>query len=392
MYPAKNKEITLEILKFIFYIWPMNILRILLLPVSLIYGIITWLRNKLFDWGILPSRSYKHALIGVGNLSTGGTGKTPHIEYLIRLLKPQRNLATLSRGYKRKTRGFQIAGPASKASDIGDEPLQLYTRYPEITVAVCENRRTGIQKILDQKPENEAILLDDVFQHRYVKPGLNILLTDYHKIFTRNYPIPSGNLREFRSGVRRADALVITKTPCVFSPLDRKLILEEISKYGIKKVFFSFIKYGHWIPITPAAKEEKAKKAKTIFLVSGIANPTPLAEHLKRTCTELKIFSFADHYQFTASDLEKIKEKFFTTYSGSKVIITTEKDSMRLREPALQEVIKNIPVYYLPIEVEMHREDKTAFDSMVLDFVKRFPKKKDKARKSKTGKKSNPKT
>ena len=363
-------------MKFIFYIWRMNFLRILLFPFSLLYGTITWLRNKFFDWGILPSRSFDHPLIGIGNLSTGGTGKTPHIEYLIQLLKPWFRVATLSRGYKRKTRGFKFAGPKSRVRDIGDEPLQMYLKNPDTFVAVCENRTKGVKKILKENPRNEVILLDDVFQHRYIKPGLNILLTDYHRIFTRNYVLPTGNLREFRHGAKRADALVVTKTPGVFSPLDRKLILDELSPYQIKNIYFSYIKYGKWIPVNKKAKEAKMQKAKTIFLVTGIANPVPLGEHLKRLCTDLKVFRFSDHHQFTAKDLENIKQKFNETFSGTKAIVTTEKDSMRLRNPELRKSLENTPVYYVPIEVDFHQADKKAFNKTVMDYMKlHYPKK-----------------
>ncbi len=354
----------------------MNFFRILLFPLSLLYGSIIWLRNKFFDWGVLPSRSFDHPLIGIGNLSTGGTGKTPHIEYLIQLLKPFFRVATLSRGYKRKTRGFKYAGPKSRVRDIGDEPLQMWLKHPDTYVAVCENRKKGVKKILNANPDNEVILLDDVFQHRYVKPGLNILLTDYHRIFTRNYVLPTGNLREFRHGVKRADALVVTKTPGVFSPLDRKLILDELSPYKIKNIFFSYIKYGKWIPVNKKAKEARMREAKTIFLLTGIANPVPLGEHLKRLCTDLKIFRFSDHHQFTSKDLEKISNKFNETFSGSKAIITTEKDSMRLRNPELIKILEDIPVYYVPIEVDFHQSDKKAFNKMVMDYMKRqYPKK-----------------
>lgn len=355
----------------------MNVFRIFLFPFSLIYGSITWLRNKFFDWGLLPSQSYKHALIGTGNLSTGGTGKTPHIEYLIKLLKDKYKVATLSRGYKRKTRGFQFANEESTVRQIGDEPMQIYYKYPEAFVAVCENRKRGVDKILEKRPDNQVILLDDVFQHRYIKPGLNILLTDYHKIFTRNFVLPTGNLREFRHGAKRADALIVTKTPSVFSPLDRRLLLKELGKYEIPHIFFSFIKYGKWVPVNEKAKETNMQKAKTIFLVTGIANPVPLGEHLKRQCTFLKEFRFSDHHQFTITDLHKIKDKFNATYSQTKAIVTTEKDTMRLRKPELIEVFKNIPVYYVPIEVDFHHEDKKGFDKMVLDFMQsHFPKKK----------------
>lgn len=350
----------------------MNIIRIILFPISLLYGCITHLRNKFFDWGILPSKSFDHPIISIGNLSTGGTGKTPHIEYLTGLLKKRFKIATLSRGYKRKTRGYQVAGPKSTVNQVGDEPLQISLKHPEAHVAVCASRKKGIKRILKDKPSNQAILLDDAFQHRYIKPGLNILLTDYHKIFTKNYMLPTGNLREFRRGAQRADALIVTKTPSVFSPLDKKLILKDLARYNIKNIFFSYIKYGNWVPITNYAKTEKLQKAKTIFLITGIANPTPLAEHLKRLCLDLKVFKFADHHQFTVKELDSFVNSFRETYSGSKVIITTEKDSMRLRKEELSNIIKNLPVYYIPIEVDFHEQDKSGFDKMVLDYMESF--------------------
>lgn len=350
----------------------MIFLRILAFPISILYGIITWFRNKFFDWGVLPSKTYDLPVIGVGNLSTGGTGKTPHVEYLIQLLKPKYKIATLSRGYKRKTRGFQYASKKSAVRDIGDEPLQMYTKHPDTYIAVCENRNKGIKKILENSPENEVIILDDVFQHRYVQPGLNILLTDYHKIFTRNYVLPTGNLREFRSGAKRADALIVTKTPGVFSPLDRKLLLKELDRYQIKQIFFSYIKYGKWIPVNEKAKEKKQQKAKTIFLFTGIANPVPLGEHLKRLSTDLKVFRFSDHHQFTAKELQHVKETYDATFSGTKAVITTEKDTMRLRNPELLKIFEKIPLYYVPIEVDFHKGNKRAFNKMVNDYVKSY--------------------
>ncbi len=350
----------------------MNVIRILLFPFALLYGCIIHLRNKFFDWGILPSQSFDKPIIAIGNLSTGGTGKTPHVEYLAGLLKSRFKVAILSRGYKRKTRGYHVAGAQSTVSQVGDEPLQIYLKHPETHVAVCASRRKGIKHIIKEKPSNQVILLDDAFQHRYVKPGLNILLTDYHKIFTKNYMLPTGNLREFRSGAQRADALIVTKTPNVFSPLDKKIILEDLEKYNIKNIFFSYIKYGKWVPLTNYAKTEKLQKAKTIFLITGIANPTPLAEHLKRLSTELKVFKFADHHQFTVKELDTFVSSFRETYSGNKVIITTEKDSMRLRKPELANIIKNLPVYYVPIEVDFHEQDKARFNKLILDYMEEY--------------------
>ncbi len=350
----------------------MNVVRVFLFPFAMLYGLVTAIRNRLFDWGILPSHSFNHPIIGIGNLSTGGTGKTPHIEYMIQLLKPLYRLATLSRGYKRKSKGFQLAHASSTVNDIGDEPLQLYIKHPEVTVAVCEKRYEGVKKLLAQKPDNQVVLLDDVFQHRYIKPGLNILLTDYHNIFTKNFILPTGNLRESRCNAQRADALIVTKTPNVFSPLDRKLILKDLKKYHLNNVFFSYIKYGSWKPVSPYAAEERQQDAKTIFLITGIANPVPLGEHLKRLCTDLNVFRFADHYQFKEKDLERVIEKFHATYSGTKAIITTEKDSMRMRDPKIKKLIKNIPLYYVPIEVDFHGKDKDKFDHLILNYLENF--------------------
>jgi tetraacyldisaccharide 4'-kinase len=348
----------------------MNVVRIILFPIAILYGIITGVRNKFFDWGLLPTQSFNHPLIGVGNLSIGGTGKTPHIEYLIRLLKKQYKVATLSRGYKRKTKGFRLAHRNSTVEEIGDEPLQMFSKNLDIAVAVCEKRIKGVRSLLEQKPNNQVILLDDVFQHRYIKPGLNILLTDYHKLFTRNYILPTGTLRESRTNAKRADILVITKTPQVFSPLDRKLIMGELHKYRIKEIFFSYLKYGSWVPISQLAKREKQQNAKSIFLVTGIANPAPLTEHLKRQCSELKVYRYADHYQFKSKDLTNIIKDFSNTFSCTKAIVTTEKDFMRLRDPELLKRIQNLPVYFVPIEVEFHDSDKMLFDALVTDYVK----------------------
>jgi tetraacyldisaccharide 4'-kinase len=366
----------------------MNVVKVVLFPLAVLYGFITGIRNRLFDWGILSSHSYEHPLIGIGNLSTGGTGKTPHVEYLIKLLKDNYKVATLSRGYKRKSKGFVIANNNSSVDDIGDEPLQMYLNHPDADVAVCENRNKGIQSLLRLRPHNRVILLDDVFQHRYVKPGLNILLTDYHNIFTRNYLIPTGNLRESRKNASRADILIVTKTPHVFSPLDRNMILNEVRKYNIQHVYFSYIKYGCWVPLNKIAAEQKKHKANTIFLLTGIANPVPLTEHLKRQSIDIKTMEFSDHHQFSARDLRNVADIYHATFSGSKVIITTEKDSMRLRDPGLQRVLENIPVYYIPIEVEFHPADKKEFDELVLDFVKNYyPKKRSKPKRSRSGSK-----
>jgi tetraacyldisaccharide 4'-kinase len=308
----------------------------------------------------------------VGNFSMGDTGKTPHIEYLINLLKKKYQLAILSRGYKRKSKGYQVVGKKSDVSHAGDEPLQIFRKHPDTRVVVCADRRTGIKMILKDNPGNKVILLDDAFQHRYVKPGLNILLTDYHKIFTRNFMLPTGNLREYKSGAKRADALIVTKTPSVFSPLDRKIILKDLEKYKIKNIYFSYIKYGDWVPFSDAARQQNYQKAKTIFLLTGIANPTPLAEHLKRFCADLRIFKFSDHHQFSKKEIDNVTTCYSETFGNNKVIITTEKDSMRLDNQVLKPLIDKLPVYYVPIEIDFHLDDKSKFDKLICNYVDRY--------------------
>ncbi len=357
-------------MNFIFYLWSMVIIRILLYPISLLYGLAVLIRNKLFDWGVLKSVEFGIPVIGVGNLSTGGTGKTPHVEYLVSLLKNDYKIAVLSRGYKRKTKGFFVADEKSTAFEIGDEPLQIHKNFPDIIVAVDEKRVHGITLLKQNFPEVDLVLLDDSFQHRYVKPRLNILLTDYYRMFNNNFLLPTGNLREPRSNAKRADALIISKTPEIFSPLDRKLITKKLLPYKTKNIFFSYIKYKSWSPLTDEARKHSKCKFKTIFLVTGIANPSAIEEHLKRQCNELICFHYADHHNFKRENIEKLKEKFHDTFSGSKVIITTQKDYMRLQKQELWDLLKDLPVFTIPIEVEFHNTDKKAFDEFVKKAIK----------------------
>jgi tetraacyldisaccharide 4'-kinase len=347
----------------------MSPFRLLLFPFCLLYGLVTWVRNKLFDWGILPSRNFSVPVISLGNLSTGGTGKTPHVEYLVNFLKKNYKVAVISRGYKRKTRGFMIVTPIKSASEVGDEPLQICRRHPDIVVAVHERRRKGIERILQMHPEISLIILDDAFQHRYVKPGLNLLLTEYYKPFFNNYILPCGNLREPKSNVKRAHALIVSKTPAVFSPLDRKYFLKKLEKYKLEHVFFSTIEYGKWVPLTADCHSEKPN-LKTIFLYSGIANTSAIEEHLKRNCQELIVKRFPDHYQFSIKDLKVLRKEFRDTFGSSKAIVITEKDAMRLKEPELLRELKGLPVYYIPIKVVFHNQDKQGFEKLILGFLR----------------------
>jgi tetraacyldisaccharide 4'-kinase len=346
----------------------MSPFRLLLFPFCLLYGLGTWVRNKLFDWGILPSRNFSVPVISLGNLSTGGTGKTPHVEYLVNFLKEHYKLAVLSRGYKRKTKGFLFVSPTHSAIEVGDEPLQICRKFPDIIVAVHERRQKGIERILQMHPGINLIILDDAFQHRYVKPGLNLLLTEYYKPFFDNYILPCGNLREAKSSAKRAHALIVSKTPAIFSPLDRKYFLKKLEKYQLEHVFFSTIEYGDWVPLTPGCHSGKPN-LKTIFLYSGIANTSAIEEHLKRNCQELIVKRFPDHYQFSVKDLKDLRKEFRDTFGSSKAIVVTEKDAMRLKNPELLRELKGLPVYFIPIKVLFHNQDKGGFEKLILGFL-----------------------
>ncbi len=353
----------------------MGFFRLFLLPFAILYGIVIWCRNFLFDIGVLPSKKHPIPIISVGNLRTGGTGKTPHAEYLINLLRDEYRIAVISRGYKRKTRGFLVAGPGTTFKDIGDEPMQIHKKFPDIIVAVHERRNKGIREVMRAYPDVNLIILDDAFQHRYVKPGLNLLLTGYYMPFFKDYLLPVGCLRESKKRARRADALIVTKTPCTFSPLDRRFFQQKLTPYKLNTVFFSTFRYKKLVSLTRETDVEPPGKIKSIFLLTGIANPTALEEHLKTKCKDLFVYKYKDHHQFNAKNLKKIRAHFEKTISYSKIIVTTEKDAMRLQDSDLLLHLEGIPVYYLPIEVAFHDLDKTKFDDMVFRYLSRYKKK-----------------
>jgi tetraacyldisaccharide 4'-kinase len=350
----------------------MILIKILLYPIALLYALIMLFRNKLFDWNIIKSAKFNVPIISVGNLSYGGTGKTPLIEHLVRLLSEERNIAVLSRGYGRKTKGFILAGEKHSANDIGDESLQYYRKFPGIMVAVDESRKHGIREILKLKEETEIILLDDAFQHRYVKPDISILLTDFHQLYVDDFPLPTGTLREFRSGASRADLIVITKTPKVFSPILRRELYKKLSPKPYQKVFYSYIEYLDPIPLKTTAKDIKAaKKYRYILMFSGIANSYPLQEHLGNMCRELIVKDFPDHHKYSVADINMIINNYNNIISKDKVIFTTEKDAMRLEQEGFAEMLAGIPVYYIPIRFQFHQCDEVRFDKFILSHVRK---------------------
>jgi tetraacyldisaccharide 4'-kinase len=336
--------------------------RLFLLPFAWIYGGITSVRNLFFDVGIFKSYKIPKKSICVGNLSVGGTGKTPHVAYLTKLVKESTKTTILSRGYGRNTTGFILANSQSKGSEIGDEPRLYVSRFsPEVNVVVCEKRVVGVQKIQELFPQNQLILLDDAYQHRAIKAELNILLTDYSDLYSDDHVLPAGNLREWKSGKKRADMLIVTKCPESLSENERKIISQKL-KFNFDKTFFSRIQYGALIPFGKVIQKE----FNNILLVTGIANSTPLLNQLKKKFN-VEILSFSDHHNFNEEDIQRIHQKFDTFVTDSKAIITTEKDFMRLSEMIESTKIKEYPWLYQEIEVEIDKKE--IFNKTIIDYV-----------------------
>lgn len=343
--------------------------RILLFPFSLLYGLVVIIRNYLFDKNIIKSVSFNLPVINVGNLSVGGTGKSPMVEYLITLLKDNYKIATLSRGYKRKTKGYALANSATTALDIGDEPMQFHSKFPDVAVAVGEERIVAIPQLLHDRPETDLIILDDAFQHRHIKPGFNILLTDYNNLFTRDFFLPTGDLRDQRSSYKRADIIVVTKCPPELSFEERDEILKEIEPVKEQQVFFTTIDYG-W-PYHIITRSSRAiSLADEVFLVCGIANPLPLKNYLVKHSHTYDQLSFSDHHIFTIDDLKEIKKRFDAIETDQKLIITTEKDAMRLMK--FRDELMKLPVYVIPVKHRFLFAEGMRFDNLVNNYIENF--------------------
>lgn len=350
------------------YFYTVEAFRFLLFPFALLYGLVVRARNFLFNIKLLPSEKFDIPVISVGNLIAGGSGKTPMVEYLVRLLGGGTGIATLSRGYKRETKGFRLATENETVETLGDEPLQYHQKFASLNVAVCENRRHGIHELSKNVNELEVVILDDAFQHRYVNPKLSILVTDYFKLYHRDWLLPYGRLREPISGRKRADIIVVTKTPRIFSPIVRKQLIEDIKPFPGQLVCFSYINY---LPFEPVYKDKCDLSAMTtsvysIIMVSGIGNPGPMEEYLRRFCTDLELMEFPDHHQFVEKDLLILKDKFKYLPTKRKIIVTTEKDAKRLQNAQAEAILGNLPIFYTPITFEFHPSDKLLFDQAVL--------------------------
>ncbi len=348
-------------------------LKIILTPFAWLYGLITYVRNRLYDLNFFKHTTFDVHTIGVGNLAVGGAGKTPLVEYLISLLLTEtQNITTLSRGYKRKTSGFLIATNESTAYDIGDEPLIFKTKYP-IQVAVDANRVHGIKKLLAQESNvPKIVLLDDVFQHRALKCGLNICVSDYTNLYFNDFMLPAGTLREYKSGALRADIIIVSKTPENTTPIDIRNVIKDIAPKAHQNVFFSYLKYGELYSISD--KNQTIDTLNDLFryrIISfaGIANATPFISYLKEYAAEVRHLPFSDHHDYVIKDLEDIERYYQSLDGGNKILVTTEKDLMRLKNKTIWDIAKRMNIFVLPVEITF-KDKEEEFNNLILKYVR----------------------
>ena len=345
-----------------------------LLPLSFLYGMGVRFRNMLFDTGILESRSFPIPVISVGNITVGGAGKTPHVEYLIRLLCETKRVSVLSRGYKRRTKGYLLASSSSTSLELGDEPYQMYLKYGrQVHVAVSANRCEGIERLCSdpETKDTDVILLDDAFQHRYVKPGVNILLVDYHRLIVYDKLLPAGRLREPKDGKRRADIVIVTKCPPDLRPMDFRVITKALNLYPYQKLFFTTIEYGDLIPLFSNSRSLALSEITSDFevlVLSGIASPQHLLCDIQKHTENVIPMTFRDHHLFTPKDIARINNTF-DSLSSKRIIITTEKDAARLVGlDGLSDDVRN-HIYALPIKTTFLLEQQEQFDEFILSYV-----------------------
>jgi len=339
------------------------------MPLSWIYGTANWMYHKLFDLGIKKSVEFELPVISVGNLSTGGTGKTPHVEYLINLLQENYRVGVLSRGYKRKTKGFFTVGKDSSAREAGDEPLQMKRKFPDVMVTVCEERAFGIPMMLLDDPRLDVIILDDAFQHRRVKAGLSILLSDFSNLFTRDHLLPAGNLREPQEGAKRADVIVITKCPIEISEEVKSKLAREVKQKNDQEVFFNALRYGEMYNLFQPEKTLNVSSINYGLLVTGIASSGNLFTTLKARIHSLDHLKFRDHHRYSLRDVKKMIQFVKSEKTEQKIILTTEKDGVRLLPFQQEFLIEGVEIYCVPVQVSFAAEENAKFDSIIFRFI-----------------------
>lgn len=352
--------------------------KILLLPVSKIYGMVMCVRNWMFDVQILKQRAFDVPVLVVGNLSVGGTGKTPHVEFIVERLRHNYHIGILSRGYKRATSGFIMASRTSVPSDIGDEPYQMYHKFGcNVPVAVCEDRVAGITELLKIDPSINLVVLDDAFQHRYVKPTVSVVLTDYTNPVFEDHLLPYGRLRESKSGMRRADIIVATKCPPKISALKYSIFESNLNLIAYQRLFFSQLVYRHVKPVFPEAAPpvppalDWLTEEDMLLVVAGIGNPKPFVKFVKHFKPKVRVNIFADHHNFTRKDMALLKSRFESMTGLRNFIITTEKDAVRLAACPYFPPRMRPYIFYLPVEVDFHRDENVAFIEEISRAIKR---------------------
>jgi len=342
-------------------------LRAILFPFAILYGLITFLRNKCYDWKIFKSQEFDLPVICVGNLAVGGSGKTPVTEYLVRLLSDYK-IAILSRGYGRETKGFLLADDQSTAATIGDEPLQYYQKFPEVTVAVCEDRVTGIRRLQDQ---HDLIILDDAFQHRKVKAGYQILLFEFEKMMHRQFMLPTGDLREAFGGYKRAQSILITKCPETLDSADQYRIAKQFSQFDESRIAYSSIIYSDLQALYTGntMQDVRVSKDVTVFLLTGIANPKPFLAYLDGRFDAVVPQQYGDHHRFSLAEIKALKSAFEQHPAAEKIILTTEKDAQRLLDASIKDLLLNLPVFFIPIAVKIQQKNEIPFNQEILSYV-----------------------
>ncbi len=352
-------------------------MRILLWPFAQLYGFIILIRNLLFDVGILPERSYNFPVICIGNLKTGGTGKSPHVFYLAQLLNSYKKVTILSRGYGRSSKGFYFVNTTDSAALVGDESLQYAQQMPNLSVAVCEKRVQGIEQIISKKGVPEVLILDDAFQHRYVKAGLNILLTEYDDLYVSDALLPAGRLREPTSSAKRANCIIVTKCPASISDLEINKMNKQLNPNSNQSVFYSTIHYNELLTTQNGdGVLINELKDKNVLLLTGIANPKPLKSFLSNYCSSIEELKFSDHHAYSVADMVQLRKKFdmfaMSSQNNTTLIVTTRKDEMRLQKPELKMLIKDLPIAVMDIDINFVGNQSVEFNKLIKNYVESY--------------------
>lgn len=342
--------------------------RILLFPFAIVYGVILRVRNFMYDRQWLKATHFNIPIINVGNLSVGGTGKSPMVDYLASMLKQRYHVATISRGYKRRSKGYLLADASTTAIEIGDEPMQFHLRHPDIAVAVGEERIVAVPQLLYDRPETQVIILDDAFQHRAITAGFNIILTDYSNLYTRDFYLPTGDLRDNISSATRANVIIVTKCPAGLTARERDDIIRELAPEKAQAVLFSTINYGRLYHIVSQMPSDLSRELE-VLLICGIANPTPLTSYLEENTASYDAMFFNDHHIFSIDDLRDMFSRY-EKMKGKRIIVTTEKDAVRLVK--YRQELRDMPFYVLPISISFLFEGEKEFQRLIANFIENF--------------------